>query len=137
MFRFAVKYLSFLKHVPLLPQVFESWLKMGTMVVAPQVLTVMDDIENEVCQWEGITVTNHKYGGIQFNKHGHEIGHIHGNGMMDIPFNRKLKLQLIEQGRVEDHHTLKDTGWSSFEINTLADKDRAIGLLREAYELRG
>ena len=137
MFRFTVKYVGFLKRVPLLPQIFESWLKMGSLVVTPQVLTVIDEIETEVSKWDGITIGNHKYGGIQFNRNGREIGHIHGNGMLDIPLTRKLKLQFIEQGKLLDHHTIKDTGWSSFEIHTLTDKDRAIELLRESYELRG
>jgi hypothetical protein len=137
MFRFTVKYVGFLKRVPLLPQIFESWLKMGSLVVAPQVLTVIDEIEAEVAKWDGITIGNHKYGGIQFNRNGREIGHIHGNGMLDIPLTRKLKLQFIEQGKLLDHHTIKDTGWSSFEIHTLTDKDRAIELLQESYLLRG
>jgi len=136
MFRFTVKYVGFLKRVPLLPQIFESWLKIGSLVMAPQVLTVIDEIETEVSKWDGITIGNHKYGGIQFNRNGREIGHIHGNGMLDIPLTRKLKLQFIEQGKLLDHHTIKDTGWSSFEIHTLKDKDKAIELLRESYELR-
>ena len=136
MFRFTVKYVGFLKRVPLLPQIFESWLKIGSLVVTPQVLTVIDEIETEVSKWDGITIGNHKYGGIQFNRNGREIGHIHGNGMLDIPLTRKLKQQFIEQGKLLDHHTIKDTGWSSFEIHTLTDKDRAIELLRESYELR-
>jgi hypothetical protein len=137
MFRFTVKYFGSLKRVPLSPQIFESWLKIGSLVMAPQVLTVIDEIETEVSKWDGITIGNHKYGGIQFNRNGREIGHIHGNGMLDIPLTRKLKLQFIEQGKLLDHHTIKDTGWSSFEIHNLNDKTRAIELLRESYELRG
>jgi hypothetical protein len=136
MFQFVIKYAGFLKSVPLLPQVFESWLKIITLFRTPQVLTCMDEIELEVMKWENISVVNHKYGGMQFNKNGHEIGHIHGNGLLDIPFNKKLKHLLMEEGKINEHHTIKNSGWSSFYIQSKDDKGYALKLLQESYKLR-
>jgi Family of unknown function (DUF5519) len=136
MFDFVVKFLGFLKNIPLLPQVFESGLKVATALTAPKVLTYMDEIEAEVESWEKTSISNHKYGGIQFNKDGAEIGHIHGNGLLDIPFNKKTKNEFIKEGKLKDHHIFKNSGWSSFYIHTNEDKDYAIKLLRESYLMR-
>jgi hypothetical protein len=135
MFVYFIKYFGFLKDIPLLAQLFEGWLKLSTFFTAPQVLNSMDEIEAEVIKWEKISVCNHKYGGIQFNKNSHEIGHIHGNGLLDIPFNKKLKYQFMQEG-LKDHHTIKNSGWSSFYITTKEDKDFALKLLRESYLMR-
>lgn len=136
MFDFVVKYLGFLKNIPLLPHLFESGLKVATALASPKVLNYMDEIETEVDSWDNISISNHKYGGIQFNKNGSEIGHIHGNGLLDIPFNKKIKNEIIKEGKLKDHHIFKNSGWSSFYIHTNEDKDYAIKLLRESYLMR-
>lgn len=96
----------------------------------------MDEIESEVMSWEKVSVSIHKYGGIQFNKGSHEIGHIHGNGLLDIPFSKKVQAHFIEEGRVLEHHTISNSGWSSFYIRTLEDKEYAIELLQASYLMR-
>lgn len=136
MFRFVVKYFRCLKYVPGLPLVFESWLQLHTFITKPVLLDWMDDISAEVQQWPNVTSRLHKYGGLQFDLYHKEIGHLHGNGLLDILLTRRLKAALLQEGYVEDHHTLNNTGWISFYIRTEKDKAYALRLLKLGYEWR-
>ena len=130
----VVKYLGFLKHVPLLPHLFDGLLKIGLLISNKAVLGYLDEIENEVLSWKQTSLQLHKYGGIQFNLGGREIGHIHGNGLLDILFSKDIKAQLIKGGRAKEHHIFKNSGWISFYIRTHDESLVAIELLRESYK---
>jgi hypothetical protein len=133
MFRFVINYLGFLKFIPGLPFLFDSWLKVYTFLSNAALLDWMDEISAEVQQWPDVNSHLHKYGGIQFDLHHKEIGHIHGNGLLDMPFSRQIKAALLNEGYVENHHFFKDTGWISFHIRTKADMHYAIKLLQLGY----
>lgn len=137
MFDLAVKYVGFLKHVPVLPHAFDGLLKFGKLISDRQVLEYMDEIENELATWNGVTVHAHKFGGLQFNTGKKEIGHIHGNGLLDILFTRQLKEELIQQGKAREHHVFKNSGWISFSITNAESKTTAIELLRLSYSRIG
>lgn len=136
MFQFVVNYLGFLKFVPGLPLVFDAWLKLYIFITHAELLNWMDEISGEVQQWPGVISHPHRYGGIQFDCKHKEIGHLHSNGLLDMPLNRRLKAMLIQEGQVEDHHMLEGTGWISFYIRTEKDKQYALRLLKLGYEWR-
>lgn len=136
MFHFVVRNFGFLKHVPLLPHIFDSLLKLQTFVCHRHLLDTFDSIEEEIRSWKDTTVTLHKYGGLQFNVHKKEIGHLHSNGLLDLLYSRKIKKMLIEEGRVSDHHIFKKSGWISFYIVSPEDKDYAIKLLMLSYSMK-
>jgi hypothetical protein len=133
MFRFIVKYLGFLKRVPLLALLFDSQLKLWILITNTQLLDCLDDIEDEVLSWGGTSLSMHKFGGMQFNCNGKEMGHIHSNGILDIRFSRIIKQQLIEQGRVTDHHVFANSGWISFYIRKQEDVAYAVKLLKMSW----
>jgi len=93
----------------------------------------MDEIEAEVLSWKGTTTSMHKYGGLQFNCNGREIGHLHSNGLLDVLYNREIKQQLLIQGRIQQHHLFEKSGWVSFYILDYQDKVYASELLELAY----
>jgi hypothetical protein len=133
MFDLAVKYTGFLKHVPVVPHAFDGLLKISKLITNPEVLDYIDEIEKELLSWDGVEVSAHKFGGLQFDLNGKEIGHIHGNGLLDILFSRKIKEQLIEEGRAKEHHVFKNSGWISFAVKDETGKNNAIELLRLSY----
>ncbi|SRR5258706_73314 len=133
MFNFIVKYLGFLKHVPLLPHLFDAFMKIALLIYHKDILDYLDEIENEVLSWKKTSAHLHKFGGIQFNLNGKEIGHIHSNGLLDILFSKEVKMQFVKEGRVNEHHIFKNSGWISFYIRTIDDKNLAIELLRRSY----
>ncbi|MFL5754542.1 MAG: luciferase family protein [Bacteroidia bacterium] len=133
MFDLAVKYFGFLKHVPLLPHAFDGLLKMSRLISNRAVLDHMDEIEKEALLWEGVSLSAHKFGGLQFNVFEKEIGHIHGNGLLDILFNREIKAQLISERKAKEHHVFKNSGWISLTVVDEVTRDRAVELLRLSY----
>ena len=91
-------------------------------------------IEHEVGSWNGLTIVPHRFGGREFRVGRREIGHIHGDALLDLPFPIRIRDQLIVEGRASRHHILPDTGWVSFRIRTAEDVRRAIDLLRLNYD---
>ena len=99
------------------------------------VLGASDTIRNAVLTWEGVEALPHRFGGIEYQLQKRELGHIHGDHMLDIPFPKKVRDELVAAGMAEPHHLLPDTGWISFYLLKSADVERAIALLRRSYDL--
>ncbi|MBZ0288771.1 MAG: DUF5519 family protein [Anaerolineae bacterium] len=95
--------------------------------------TDMSHFQQTITAWPGVEASPHRFGGIEFTLGGTEIGHIHSNGMVDIPFNRKIRDQLIAEGQSEPHHLLPDTGWITFYIRSDDDVETAVWLFRLSY----
>lgn len=136
MFKFIIKYFNILKYIPFLPHVVDGLIKLHTLLFNKEILTYTDEIERTVLSWEGTTLKIHRFGGIQFDVKNREIGHIHSNGLLDVLLKREIKLQLIKEGRVQDHHTFSKSGWISFYIRNERDKKYAIELLEYSYILK-
>lgn len=136
MFHFIVRYFGFLKVVPFLPQLFDVSLRLYSFLFKPGISRAIDEIEQEIGAWPGVALSQHKYGGVQFNLGKKELGHIHGNGLVDIQFNRKIKEELVSAGLAEPHHILTKSGWISFYIRSDGDTDKVIFLFTKAKEWR-
>jgi len=134
MFLFVIRHLGFLKSIPGLGIVFDAWLKVCTLLTNPAVPDHIDAIEAAVTKWSNIDTSIHKYGGLQFNYNKREIGHIHSNGLLDMLLSRKIKQELMKEGRIQHHHSFKNSGWASFYIKTEDDKEYAISLLKLCYD---
>jgi len=133
MFVYVIRYLGFLKFVPLLPIFYDAWLRLWTLAYTPAVIQCIDDIEAEVLSWPGTHKTLHKYGGLQLNCNDRELGHIHSNGLLDMLLSRKIKEELLKEGRITDHHSFKNSGWISFYIRDRRDAEYAVHLLKMAW----
>ncbi len=93
----------------------------------------VNQIRQAVSAWAGVSVQPHRFGGLEFNLGAVEVGHVHWNGMVDIPFNSKIRQQLVTEGRAEPHHLYPETGWITFYIHTDADVEQAIWLFHLSY----
>jgi hypothetical protein len=82
----------------------------------------------------GVTASPHRFGGTEYRLDRREIGHVHGDSLVDIPFTKKIREELVGAGRAERHHILPDSGWVSVFLREPGDVDRAIELLRYSYE---
>jgi hypothetical protein len=98
-------------------------------------LTRRERIQREVLSWPGVGDHPHRFGGTEYRLGAREIGHIHGERLVDIPFPKRVRDELVAAGRAEAHHVLPESGWVSFYMREDADADRAIELLRLSYEL--
>ena len=94
-----------------------------------------DSITKAVTSWAGVTVQPHRFGGIEYVIGKREIGHIHGDHLVDIPFPKKVRDEIIATGRAQPHHVLPETGWVNFYLRQEDDVEKAIVLLHESYEI--
>jgi hypothetical protein len=85
--------------------------------------------------WEGACVEPHRFGGVEYRLGERELGHIHGDSLLDIPFPVKVRDEVVAAGLAQPHHMLADSGWISFYLKESSDIPRAIALLRRSYEI--
>jgi predicted DNA-binding protein (MmcQ/YjbR family) len=64
-----------------------------------------------------------------------EIGHVHTDHLVDIPFPKKVRDELVATGRAEPHHILPKSGWVSIHLNQASDVEQAIDLLLYSFEM--
>ena len=97
-------------------------------------MKIAQQIQQEVTRWPGVTAEPHRFGGVEFRLHGHEIGHLHGDRLADLPFPRRVRDELIAAGRAQPHHVLPETGWVSRRIRGPEDAAAAMELFRLNYD---
>lgn len=93
------------------------------------------EITQAVLAWEGASVAPHRFGGVEYLLGKREIGHIHGDHLVDIPFPIRVRDEVVATGQAEPHHLLVDSGWVSLYIRETVDVARVITLLRRSYDL--
>jgi predicted DNA-binding protein (MmcQ/YjbR family) len=92
-------------------------------------------IRTTVAAWPGLAEASHRFGGVEFKIGKREIGHLHGDTLLDVPFPKKVRDDLVAAGRADPHHILPQSGWISFRIRSTPDVDAAVALLRQSYDL--
>jgi hypothetical protein len=92
-------------------------------------------ITETVLGWPGVTAHPHRFGGTEYRFEKREIGHIHGDSLVDIPFPTRVRDELVAAGAAEPHHVLPDSGWVSFYLRRPEAVGEAVVLLRRSYEL--
>lgn len=92
-------------------------------------------IVDTLLTWQGIETHPHRFGGTEFRIGKREIGHIHGDSLVDIPFPKKIRDEIVAAKEAAPHHILPETGWVSFYLREEADAERAIALLKRSYEI--
>ncbi len=84
--------------------------------------------------WPGVESAPHRFGGVEFRLGRRELGHLHGDRIADLPFPRRVRDQLIAEGRARAHHVLPDSGWVTVSIRSGDDVEPTIELFRMAYD---
>ena len=85
--------------------------------------------------WNGMEAHPHRFGGTEFRIGRREIGHIHGDYLVDIPFPKRIRDEIVSAKEAEPHHILPETGWISFYLREEGDIAKAIDLLKRSYEI--
>jgi hypothetical protein len=98
-------------------------------------LKASEQIRSAALSWSGVTTQAHRFGGTEYRLGRREIGHVHGDYLIDIPFPKSVRNELIAAGLAEPHHILPNSGWVSFYIKRSDQVDQAIALLRRSYDL--
>lgn len=92
-------------------------------------------IRAALTSWPQVSAHPHRFGGTEYRLGQREIGHVHGDAWVDIPFPTRVRDALIAAGRAEPHHILPESGWVTFYINNDEDVAKAITLFHDSYEI--
>jgi predicted DNA-binding protein (MmcQ/YjbR family) len=92
-------------------------------------------IEERVLAWPGVEAHPHRFGGVEYRLGNREVGHIHGDHMLDIAFPKQVREELVSAGLARPHHLLPQSGWVSFYLREEGDIEQAVSLLARSYEL--
>jgi hypothetical protein len=92
-------------------------------------------ITQALTSWDGVSTASHRFGGLEYRLGARELGHIHGDHLVDIPFPKKVRDEIVKAGLALPHHVLPETGWVSLYLREDEDVQRAIALLHRSYEI--
>jgi hypothetical protein len=101
--------------------------------VGEVVMKHVETLEGIVSGWSRISVHPHRFGGREFLFGAAEVGHVHTNGMADIPFTRPVHDALLAEGLAEQHRWVPNSGWITFRIRGEHDIAHALWLMRLSY----
>ncbi|MEP6810279.1 MAG: luciferase family protein [Chthoniobacterales bacterium] len=132
MFRFVVSRLRWLGRVPFLPQLFDAFLLVVTALTNRGKMRAIESLEQRAVETLRARLGVHRFGGVGFFVDGSELGHVHGNGLLDAFVGRANRDAAVAAGRAQPHHVFPKSGWVSFWIEGESDVDQAIALLRLA-----
>src|SRR5918992_2910403 len=96
---------------------------------------ILEGIKKQLLSWPYVTAEPHRFGGIEFRLNKREMGYIHGDHLVDLPFPMTTRYKLVNSGRVLPHHVLPQSGWVSYWINKgEEDVPAIVELFRMRYE---
>ena len=96
-------------------------------------MNYLSRLEDEVSAWPNVSAHPHRFGGKEFRFGNAEIGHLHRDGTVDIPFPRAVRDALLEEGQAKEHRWVPNSGWATFRVCGEADIGHAIELMRISY----
>jgi hypothetical protein len=92
-------------------------------------------ITQTLLSWEGVSTEPHRFGGLEYRLGRRELGHIHGDHLVDIPFPKRIRDEIVNAKLAQPHHILPETGWISFYLRQEEDIQKAVDLLHRSYEI--
>jgi hypothetical protein len=94
---------------------------------------ILTKVEHELLGWPGVSTEPGRFASQTFLYGRREIGHVHRNGVADLPFPRAVHDELIAAGRAEPHQA-GVAGFVSYPIRRPEDVPDAIALFRLNYD---
>ncbi len=52
-------------------------------------------VTEALTSWDGVSTAPHRFGGVEYRLGTREIGHIHGDHLVDIPFPKKVRDEIV------------------------------------------
>ena len=71
---------------------------------------ILESIQKQILSWPYVTAKAHRFGGIEFSLNEREMGHIHGDRLIDLPFPMSTRDELVNSCRASPHHVLPQSG---------------------------
>jgi hypothetical protein len=94
---------------------------------------LLEAIDRELLSWPGVSREPGRFNSTVYLLGRREIGHVHRNGVADLPFPKAIYDELIATGRAQPHQ-VGVRGFVSHRIDDRADVGKAIALFRMNYD---
>lgn len=92
----------------------------------------VDIVIKEVASWPGVTAAPHPFDAVEFQLAGVELARLHRDGWLEVPFVRRIRDALVEDGAAWIHPWVPKSGWTSFQVDDDASAVHAVFLLKLA-----
>ena len=98
----------------------------------------MDDellasVEREVLRWRGTTSEPGRFDAVAFRYGKREIGHVHRDGVADLPVTREARERLLAKGRARPHRA-GSKGYVSYPMKNQEDVSAVLEILGWSYD---
>ena len=93
----------------------------------------IDRVIEVVTAWPGVRMAPRQFDAVEFRLGDVEFGHLHRSGRLDVPFLRRLRDALVDDGSAIVHPWVPNSGWITFDIQNDATAEHAIFLLKLSY----
>ncbi len=90
-------------------------------------------IEREVLSWPGVTAEAGRFGAVAFRYGKREIGHIHRDGIADLPVTTEMREDIIPRGRARPHRA-GVKGYISYPVEDGEDVSAVLEILGRNYD---
>jgi Family of unknown function (DUF5519) len=91
-------------------------------------------VEKEVLSWPHVTKRRGRFNSTAFYLGEHELGHVHGNQLADLPYGGKTREALLATGQVTPHHIRPELDWVTYRIHGLESASELITFFRANYD---
>lgn len=78
---------------------------------------ILERIKKQLLNWPYATAESHRVGGIESRLNKREMGYMHGDRLVDLPFPMNTRYELVNSDRASPHHVLPRSGCVSYWIN--------------------
>lgn len=92
-----------------------------------------DAVIRQVSAWNGVSIHEHRFGGVEFRLGHRELGHLHPL-FADLPFPHHVRDELVRSGRAKPHHVVPNSGWVTVPMRTAPEAENVIALFQQNYE---
>jgi hypothetical protein len=75
----------------------------------------------------------HRFGGVEFQVHGLEFMHFHGDTHLDIHLSKADQAKVLEEGKAGPHLFAPEAGWVTVRIRSERDVENAREVVQLAY----
>lgn len=99
-----------------------------------QDVSLTDAVRRELLAHPEVTEAAHRFGGVVFHLRGHELGHVHGETVADLPFAPHIRDELLASGRISAEHVEAGSDWVSRRVDGPGDVAAIVELFRISYE---
>lgn len=99
-----------------------------------QGMSLTDAVRSQLLTDPEVTEGEHRFGGVVFHLRGHELGHLHGETVADLPFPAHIREELVASGRLSAEHLEEGSDWVSRRVEGPGDVAAVVELFRISYE---